>query len=82
MKYKLLCTDLDGTLLTDDKKIRESDRAALRQVSEQGMKIALVTSRADRQRIRDSLYYCLQWRHLYYGRRKLSLRTVFVSRNS
>lgn len=45
MKYKLLCIDLDGTLLTDDKKIRESDRAALRQVSEQGMKIALVTSR-------------------------------------
>ncbi|MDE7325168.1 MAG: HAD family hydrolase [Lachnospiraceae bacterium] len=45
MKYRLICTDLDGTLLTDDKKVKESDREALRWAARQGIQIALVTSR-------------------------------------
>lgn len=45
MKYRLVCTDLDGTLLTDDKKVSDEDREVLRKAQEQGMEIALVTGR-------------------------------------
>lgn len=45
MKYKLFCIDLDGTLLTDSKEIDPRDIEAIRAVSEQGVKIALVTGR-------------------------------------
>lgn len=45
MKYKLLCVDLDGTLLMDDKNIGKQDIAAIRKAVEQGIKIALVTGR-------------------------------------
>lgn len=43
--YKLLCVDLDGTLLTDEKKIRDEDVEALRKAAAQGIQIALVTGR-------------------------------------
>lgn len=45
MKYRLLCTDLDGTLLTDDKNVTEQDREALGRLAGLGVKIALITSR-------------------------------------
>ena len=45
MKYKLLCTDIDGTLLNDDKEVSKEDREALRWAYSQGIKIALVTGR-------------------------------------
>lgn len=45
MKYKLLCIDLDGTLLTDEKKIRKQDVKALRRAADRGAKIALITGR-------------------------------------
>lgn len=45
MRYKLLCIDLDGTLLNDRKEIDARDVAALRKISGQGVKIALVTGR-------------------------------------
>ncbi len=45
MKCRLLCIDLDGTLLTDEKRIREQDAAAIRKAVQQGIKVALVTGR-------------------------------------
>ena len=45
MKCRLLCIDLDGTLLTDEKEIGERDAAAIREVVQKGIKVALVTGR-------------------------------------
>lgn len=45
MKYKLFCIDIDGTLLTDHKEIDRRDIEAIRAVSSQGVKIALITGR-------------------------------------
>lgn len=45
IKYKLLCTDLDGTLLTEKKKIKRQDVDALRKAAKEGAMIALVTNR-------------------------------------
>lgn len=45
MKYKLLCIDLDGTLLTDDKKVKKQDIEALQKAADRGIKIALITGR-------------------------------------
>lgn len=45
MKYKLICIDLDGTLLDDKKRISEENIAAIRRASAQGVKIAIITGR-------------------------------------
>lgn len=45
MKYKLLCLDLDGTLLTEDKKIKKQDVEALQKAVGQGIQVALITNR-------------------------------------
>lgn len=45
MNYQLICLDLDGTLLDDQKKILPRARESVKQAAEQGIKIALVSGR-------------------------------------
>lgn len=45
MKYKLVCIDIDGTLLNDEKKIPEQVKECLRNLSDQGIRIALASGR-------------------------------------
>ncbi|WP_294707836.1 Cof-type HAD-IIB family hydrolase [uncultured Fusobacterium sp.] len=45
MKLKAIALDLDGTLLTSDKKISETNREILKELNRRGVKIFLVTGR-------------------------------------
>ena len=45
MKYKLICTDMDGTLLNDKHEISKDNKEALKKAHEQGIVIALTTGR-------------------------------------
>lgn len=45
MKYKLICMDIDGTLLNDDKSIPSRVNESLQRAYKQGVHIALVTAR-------------------------------------
>lgn len=45
MKYKMVCLDMDGTLLTDDKKITERSRETLKKVQQKGVKVVVCTGR-------------------------------------
>lgn len=45
MKYKLLCTDMDGTLLNDNKEISERNKNAIKLANEKGLKIVVCTGR-------------------------------------
>lgn len=45
MKYKLLCIDIDGTLLDDNKKILPQTKSCLRAAYDQGIRIALASGR-------------------------------------
>jgi len=45
MKYGLLCIDIDGTLLDDNKQIPKQVITAIQRASNQGLKIALITGR-------------------------------------
>lgn len=45
MKCRLICVDLDGTLLTDDKKLNRRDIEALQKAEAGGIKIAFITGR-------------------------------------
>ncbi len=48
MKYKLLAVDLDGTLVTDDKKITERTRRAVRAMLDEGGSLVLSSGRPSR----------------------------------
>lgn len=45
MEYKLLCFDIDGTLLDDQKRISDSVKISLRKASDMGIRIALASGR-------------------------------------
>ena len=45
MKIKAIALDLDGTLLTTDKKISDTNREILKELNSRGVKIFLVTGR-------------------------------------
>ena len=45
MKYKLIAMDLDGTLLTDDKKVSPKTEKILRKLKKEGYKIVGATAR-------------------------------------
>jgi Cof subfamily protein (haloacid dehalogenase superfamily) len=45
MEYRMIVTDMDGTLLTNDKKISSRNREALKRASEMGVKIVIATGR-------------------------------------
>ena len=45
MKPKLILTDLDGTLLRQDKSLAPATRAALERAAEQGAEIVIATGR-------------------------------------
>ena len=46
MNHKILCVDLDGTLLCDDKSITQKNREAIHRMLEAGHYIALATGRS------------------------------------
>jgi Cof subfamily protein (haloacid dehalogenase superfamily) len=46
--YSIIALDLDGTLLTDDLRITERSRAAIRQAREQGVAVVLASARPPR----------------------------------
>jgi Cof subfamily protein (haloacid dehalogenase superfamily) len=45
MKYKLICTDMDGTLLDENHNVSEENREALKKATELGVKVAITTGR-------------------------------------
>lgn len=45
MEYKLICVDIDGTLLNDDKKIPDKVKKSLQKASRMGIQIALISGR-------------------------------------
>lgn len=46
MKYKMIAIDMDGTLLTDDKRISERNMRALKAAMEAGVRVCIATGRA------------------------------------
>ncbi len=57
MNYKIIASDLDGTLLTKDKKVSERNREAVKKMSDAGFIFAIATGRGmmTTTSIRDSL---------------------------
>ena len=45
MRYKLICTDMDGTLMGKGFEVSEENIKALKEAMEKGIKVALVTGR-------------------------------------
>lgn len=45
MNYKMLAMDMDGTLLTNDKRVTEKTKAAIKKAADMGVKIVISTGR-------------------------------------
>lgn len=45
MTYKLICLDMDGTLLNNNKKISDRTKEAIKKAHKKGVKIAISTGR-------------------------------------
>jgi Cof subfamily protein (haloacid dehalogenase superfamily) len=45
MKYKLLCMDMDGTLLNDEKVVSEKNKEAIKKAIDRGVKAVICTGR-------------------------------------
>ncbi|GAA0179414.1 Cof-type HAD-IIB family hydrolase [Clostridium sediminicola] len=45
MSYKLICIDMDGTLLNDEKKVSEENKKAIKDAHDKGVHIAICTGR-------------------------------------
>ena len=45
MKYKMMCIDMDGTLLGKGRKISEDSKVALRKARDKGVQIVITTGR-------------------------------------
>lgn len=45
MTYKLICLDMDGTLLSDDKEVSDKNKEAIKEAHDRGVKIAICTGR-------------------------------------
>ncbi|MGL5647502.1 MAG: Cof-type HAD-IIB family hydrolase [Clostridium sp.] len=45
MKYKMICIDMDGTLLGRNRKISEASKEVLREANKKGIKIVITTGR-------------------------------------
>lgn len=45
MKYQLVCLDIDGTLVTDEKKLLPEVKESIRRAAKKGIRIALVSGR-------------------------------------
>lgn len=45
MKYKLICIDMDGTLLNNNHEVTDENKAAIKKASAMGIKVAITTGR-------------------------------------
>lgn len=45
MSYKLICLDMDGTLLNDNKEVTDRNKEAIKKAHDKGIKIAITTGR-------------------------------------
>ena len=45
MTYKMVCIDMDGTLLGKGKKISEENKKAIKRVHEKGIEVVVATGR-------------------------------------
>ncbi|WP_066874777.1 Cof-type HAD-IIB family hydrolase [Clostridium mediterraneense] len=45
MKYKLICIDMDGTLLSDKHEVPELNKEMIKEATKQGVKVAITTGR-------------------------------------
>ncbi|MDU5412839.1 MAG: HAD-IIB family hydrolase, partial [Clostridium perfringens] len=45
MSYKLICIDMDGTLLNNKHEISERNKESIKKATERGVKVAVTTGR-------------------------------------